>query len=84
MSSKCLFSCVLSLQICSLKAIISDTGQQLSSIQVEDLMGMIKNAEKSKKFQVPNIFASIGVGFQGNGCAHVCHLLARYSTPQPS
>ncbi|KAL3741546.1 hypothetical protein ACJRO7_017070 [Eucalyptus globulus] len=28
-------------------AIISDTGQQLSGIQVEDLMGMIKNAEKN-------------------------------------
>ncbi|KAF8031082.1 hypothetical protein BT93_D0310 [Corymbia citriodora subsp. variegata] len=28
-------------------AIISDTGQHLSTIQVEDLMGMIKNAEKN-------------------------------------
>ncbi|XP_056175737.1 probable starch synthase 4, chloroplastic/amyloplastic isoform X3 [Syzygium oleosum] len=28
-------------------AIINDTGQQLSGIQVEDLMGMIKNAEKN-------------------------------------
>ncbi|KAI3410326.1 uncharacterized protein J3R85_018810 [Psidium guajava] len=28
-------------------AIVSDTGQQLSSIQVEDLMGMIKSAEKN-------------------------------------
>lgn len=57
-----IFLCAIP-RFCSLKAIINDTGQQLAGIQVEDLMGMIKNAEKSKKFQAPNIFALIGVEF---------------------